>query len=99
MAEAVEASSPAEQPADLVRLLLARPHPDLCTAAGSFRAYKKKGKWGEAAKRAGLAKADGERLNAAAEGHYTRLLRGMDRAARRRPPRASSPSSSGLCSR
>ena len=40
-------------------------------SAGSFRAYKKKGKWGDAAKRAGLAKADGERLNAAAEGHYT----------------------------
>lgn len=69
MAEAVEAISPAE-PADLVRLLLARPHPELCTAAGSFRAYKKKGKWCEAAKRAGLAKADGDRLNAGAEGHY-----------------------------
>ena len=51
--------------------LLTRPHPDLCTAAGSFRAYKKKGKWCEAAKRAGLAKADGDRLNASAEGHYT----------------------------
>ena len=62
---------PAEQSADLVRLLLARPHPDLCTAAGSFRAYKKKGKWCETAKRAGLAKADGDRLNARAEGHYT----------------------------
>ncbi len=70
MAEAVMAISPAKQPADLVRLLLARPHPDLCTAAGGFRAYKKKGKWGEAAKRAGLAKADGDRLNAVAEGHY-----------------------------
>lgn len=70
-AEIVVAISPAAQPADLVRLLLARPHPDLCTAAGGFRAYKKKGKWGEAAKRAGLAKADGDRLNAAAEGHYS----------------------------
>lgn len=69
MAEAVEAISPAE-PADLVRLLLARPHPDVCTTSGSFRAYKKKGKWCEAAKRAGLAKADGDRLNAGAEGHY-----------------------------
>ncbi len=71
MAEAVEAILPAEQPADLVRLLLARPHSELCTAAGSFRAYKKKGKWCDAAKRAGLAKADGDRLNAAAEGHHT----------------------------
>lgn len=70
-AEIVVAISPAAQPADLVRLLLARPHPGLCTAAGGFRAYKKKGKWGEAAKRGGLAKADGDRLNAAAEGHYT----------------------------
>ena len=60
----------AETPAGLVRLLLSRPHPDLCTKAGSFRAYKKKGKWADAAKRAGLAKADGERLNTAAEGHY-----------------------------
>jgi exodeoxyribonuclease-5 len=69
MAEAIEAISPAE-PTDLVRLLLARAHPDLCTAGGSFRAYKKKGKWCEAAKHAGLAKADGDRLNAGAEGHY-----------------------------
>jgi ATP-dependent exoDNAse (exonuclease V) beta subunit len=70
MAEALATTLPAENPADLVRLLLARPHPDLCTAAGGFRTYKKKGKWGAAAKRAGLAKADGDRLNAAAEGHY-----------------------------
>ncbi|SEP50229.1 exodeoxyribonuclease-5 [Rhodospirillales bacterium URHD0017] len=70
MAAAVATILPAEQPANLVRLLLARPHPDLCTAAGGFRAYKKKGKWGHAAKRAGLTKADGDRLNAAAESHY-----------------------------
>ena len=33
-------------------------------------AFKKKGKWVDAAKREGLAKADGERLNILAEGHY-----------------------------
>ncbi len=71
MANTVEAISPAEQPADLVRLLLVRPHDNLCTASGGFLAYKKKGKWGDAAKRAGLAKTDGDRLNAAAEAQYT----------------------------
>jgi ATP-dependent exoDNAse (exonuclease V) beta subunit len=70
MAEALAIVLPVQQPAELVRLLLARPHSDLCTAAGAFRAYKKKGKWSDAAKRAGLAKADGDRLNAAAEGKY-----------------------------
>ena len=43
---------------------------DLCTKSGAFAAFKKKGKWVDAAKREGLAKADGERLNTAAEGHY-----------------------------
>ena len=32
--------------------------------------FSKKGKWGDAAKREGLSKADGDRLFAAAEGHY-----------------------------
>ena len=74
MAEDVAFALTAEAPVELVRLLIARPHPDLCTAAGSFRAYKKKGKWGEAAKRVGLSKADGDRLNAAAETvSYTHL--------------------------
>ena len=62
----------AETPADLVRILLAHPHPDLCTASGSFRKYQKKSKWGEAAKGVGLAKADGDRLNAMADTHYAR---------------------------
>ncbi|MDW9414215.1 AAA family ATPase [Sinorhizobium meliloti] len=57
-------------PSALMQLLLARPHSDLYTVNGSFRKYQKKGKWGEAAKRAGLSKADGERLNATAETHY-----------------------------
>jgi len=69
MTESIAFALNSEAPADLVRLLITRPHSDLCTAAGSFRAYKKKGKWGEAAKRVGLAKADGDRLNAVAETH------------------------------
>ncbi len=70
MAEEIAFALTAEGAADLVRLLLTRPHPDLCTASGSFRVYKKKGKWADAAKRAGLAKADGDRMNAAAEADY-----------------------------
>jgi exodeoxyribonuclease-5 len=58
-------------PAGLVRLLTLRPHPDLCTKAGAFASYRKKGKWAAAAKQAGLSKADGDRLNDGAESHYT----------------------------
>jgi exodeoxyribonuclease-5 len=57
----------AEDPATLVRLLATRPDDILCTAAGSFRKYQKKGKWAEAAKLAGLSKIDGEGLNLKAE--------------------------------
>lgn len=70
MAQALDDAPVAETPAGLVRLLVSQPHRDLCTKSGSFSAFKKKGKWVDAAKREGLAKADGERLNAAAEGHY-----------------------------
>lgn len=70
MAQAMEDAATAETPAGLVRLLMTPPHPELCTKSGSFLAFKKKGKWVDAAKREGLAKADGERLNAAAEDHY-----------------------------
>ncbi|WP_440983342.1 UvrD-helicase domain-containing protein [Shinella sumterensis] len=58
-------------PAGLVGLLTARPHPDLCTKTGTFASYRKKGKWAATAKQAGLSKADGDRLNDAAETHYT----------------------------
>lgn len=58
-------------PAGLVCLLTLRPHPDLCTKAGTFASYRKKGKWAVAAKQAGLSKADGDRLNDRAETHYT----------------------------
>ena len=58
-------------PAGLVQLLTSRPHPDLCTKSGTFASYRKKGKWATSAKQAGLSKADGDRLNDAAEIHYT----------------------------
>ncbi len=45
--------------------------PDLCTKAGAFASYRKKGKWAAAAKQVGLSKADGDRLNDAADVHYT----------------------------
>lgn len=71
MAATLSGGSDPATPSGLVRLLVLRPHPDLCTRTGAFISYRKKGKWIEAAKQAGLSKADGERLNIAAEGHYT----------------------------
>lgn len=70
MAQALESAAIAQTPAGLIRLLVTPPHPELCTKSGSFLVFRKKGKWAEAAKREGLSKADGERLNGAAEGHY-----------------------------
>jgi ATP-dependent exoDNAse (exonuclease V) beta subunit len=71
MATALAAGPDPATPAGLVQLLTSRPHPDLCTKAGSFASYRKKGKWAAAAKQAGLSKADGDRLNDAADAHYT----------------------------
>ncbi|KAB2957337.1 MAG: AAA family ATPase [Rhizobiaceae bacterium] len=71
MATALAAGPDPTTPSGLVGLLTSRPHPDLCTKAGTFASYRKKGKWTEAAKHAGLSKADGERLNIGAESHYT----------------------------
>ena len=70
LAEDVAAALPGETPARLVRLLVTLPHDDLLNKDGEFYAYRKKGKWEAAAKRAGLAKADGGRLNDAARTHY-----------------------------
>ncbi|WP_223565080.1 UvrD-helicase domain-containing protein [Agrobacterium tumefaciens] len=70
MAARLPAASNAETPAGLVGLLVSRPHPDLCTKAGDFSSYRKKGKWAAAAKQAGLSKADADRLNDAAEGFF-----------------------------
>lgn len=71
MADALEGGPAVDTPAGLVRLLITPPHPDLITGKGTFLVFKKKGKWVEAAKREGLAKADGERLNLAAEAAYS----------------------------
>jgi exodeoxyribonuclease-5 len=56
-------------PAGLVRLLAMRPAQDLVTSKGTFRVYKKKARWEEAARSAGLSKADGGRLNTEATAH------------------------------
>ena len=70
LGEAVETCLPARTSADLVSLLLTAPHPDLCTQAGAFRKYQKKGKWRAAANRAGFSQADGDRLNDLASTYY-----------------------------
>ena len=70
LAGGVAAALPVDTPGTLVALLAMAPHPDLCAGTGAFRSYRKKGKWGAAARRAGLAKADAERLNDAASTHF-----------------------------
>ena len=72
LGEAVEPCLPAQEPADLVSLLLTAAHRDLCTQASAFRKYQKKGKWRAAGKRAGVSQADGDRLNDLASTHYAR---------------------------
>jgi exodeoxyribonuclease-5 len=71
MADAPGFALTADTPATWMRLLASRPDPSLCTQAGKFLSFRKKGKWVAAAKLAGLPKADGERLNTLAERHYT----------------------------
>lgn len=67
MGDAVAFAATSDTPPALARLLTSVPHPSLCTAKGTFSAYKKKGKWEAAAKIAGLSKADGGLLNGQAE--------------------------------
>ncbi len=78
-AEAVEAF--AEMAGDLDRfdvvtasgvvgLLRSKPNDALCTAAGKFKAFKKKGKWEQAAKAAGLSTARGAQVAAEATDAY-----------------------------
>ena len=55
---------------DHVRLLAAELDPELVTGTGSFRQFRKKGKWIAAARNAGLSRAHGEQLNTTAEAHY-----------------------------
>ena len=71
MADEVGAAQPVDTTARLVRMLVSAPHDNLRVRAGGFRKYQKKGKWREAARRAGLSQAEGERLNIAAETHYS----------------------------
>ena len=54
----------------LVKLVTSAADRSLCTAAGTFKAFKKKGKWGEAAKAAGHPKIEGEALNTQAETYH-----------------------------
>ena len=70
LAEEIESVLPAHTPAGLVRLLVTNPHEDLLSSSGGFYAYRKKGKWGTAARKAGLSKADADRLNDTASTHY-----------------------------
>ena len=70
LAEEIEPLLSGDTPDRLVQLLVTAPHPDLLTGSGTFRSYRKKGKWGAAAKRAGLAKADADRLNDTAGALY-----------------------------
>jgi hypothetical protein len=44
MSDALASALSSDDPASVVKLLLARPHVDLCTKSGSFSVYKKKGK-------------------------------------------------------
>ena len=75
LAGEVAAAAPADTPAALVALLVMAPHPELLTGSGTFRKYQKKGKWVAAARPAGLAKADAERLNDTASAHYALCCR------------------------
>ena len=70
MAAALPSAGAAATPTELVALLTSRPHSDICTKAGAFSSYAKKGKWATAAKAAGLSKADGDQLNDTAKDLY-----------------------------
>lgn len=65
----------ADTPKYLIRILLTEPPSNLCTNDGAFKAYRKKSKWVEMARREGLSRADGERLNSAAEDLYAACCR------------------------
>ena len=70
MAAALVVNPQANEPGDLVALLCVPTHPDLLTSTGDFYRYRKKTKWGQAAKGVGLSKADGDRFFQTAEGLY-----------------------------
>ena len=70
MAEALVENPQADEPGDLVALLCVPTHPSLLTTSGDFYRYRKKGRWGQAAKSVGLSKAEGDQLFETAEGLY-----------------------------
>lgn len=70
LAAELSAGASLETSTGTVRALALRPHQELCTQAGDFKAYKFKGKWETAAKLAGLSKAEGAQLNDQAQAHY-----------------------------
>ena len=70
MAAALDKAPDPRTPPGLVSALVVRPPSELCTKSGSFLSYRKKTKWTDAAKKAGLPKSEGDRLNAAADVHY-----------------------------
>ena len=70
MAAALPSAAELATPAGLVGLLVCRPHPDLCTKAGTFLSYSKKGKWGAAAKAVGRSTAEGNQLHDEAKELY-----------------------------
>lgn len=63
MADGLPGDDETATPAGLARLLTSIPHSELLTTNGTFLSYRLKGKWGQAAKAAGLSKADGDLLN------------------------------------
>lgn len=65
MAQSLDFPLDEKRPADLAKLVMIRPHSELCTTSGTFRILKRKGKWTDAAKSVGKSKADGEQSYAA----------------------------------
>ena len=59
-----------ETPTWLIGVLAAPRYTELFTQSGGFRKYQKKTKWGKAATKVGLSKAEGDRLNDTASAFY-----------------------------
>ena len=70
MAATLAAAPAPNTPAGIAHLLTSSPHEDLCTKEGGFRQFRKKGKWEDAVKQAGLSKANGKDLFDTASSHY-----------------------------
>jgi exodeoxyribonuclease-5 len=70
LAVRLEAGPDHRTPRGLVRLLNTRPDPGLLTNDGCFKAYRKSGKWTEAAREAGLSVAEGKQLNSDSQRHH-----------------------------